>query len=60
VAILVRWPTVLVTSLIAFKVIPASLGAALFFGLARLILDRLGWRVASAMFDRERLITNTR
>jgi hypothetical protein len=25
-----------------------------------LVLNRLGWRITSAMFDRERLITGTR
>jgi ABC-2 type transport system permease protein len=59
-SILVSLPTVAVTSLIAFNVIPATLGVALVFGAALLILDRIGWRVASAIFDRERLITNTR
>jgi hypothetical protein len=33
---------------------------ALAFGAALLILDRLGWRIASAIFDRERLITGTK
>jgi hypothetical protein len=33
---------------------------ALAFGGALLILDRLGWRIASAIFDRERLITGTK
>jgi ABC-type Na+ efflux pump permease subunit len=50
-------PLVAVTSLIAFNVISANLQVALAFGIALLVLDRLGWRVVSAMFDRERLIT---
>jgi ABC-type Na+ efflux pump permease subunit len=49
-------PLVAVTSLIAFNVIHATLQVALAFGIALLVLDRLGWRVVSAMFDRERLI----
>ncbi len=53
-------PTVAVTSLVAFNVIHASLGLALAFGVGLLVLDRLGWRITSGMFDRERLITGTR
>jgi ABC-2 type transport system permease protein len=59
-SILVSLPTVAVTSLIAFNVIPATLGVAVAFAGALLVLDRIGWRVASAIFDRERLITSTR
>jgi ABC-type transport system involved in multi-copper enzyme maturation permease subunit len=60
VSVLVSLPTVAITSLIAFNVIPATLGVALGFGIGLLVLDRLGWRVASLLFDRERLITSTR
>jgi ABC-2 type transport system permease protein len=59
-AVLVSIPTVAVTSLVAFDVIPASQRVALGFGVALLILVRLGARFASALFDRERLITNTK
>jgi ABC-2 type transport system permease protein len=47
------------TSLIAFDVIPATLGLALGLGAVLLVLDGSGWRIVSAMFDRERLITGT-
>ncbi len=60
VSVLVSLPAVAVTSLVAFDVIPAELRVALGFGAALLVLDRLGWRLASAVFDRERLITSTR
>jgi ABC-type transport system involved in multi-copper enzyme maturation permease subunit len=59
-SILASLPTVAVTSLIAFDVIHPSLRTALAFGIALVVLIRLGWRVASALFDRERLLTNTR
>ncbi len=59
-SVLVSLPIVAVTSLIAFNVIPATITVAVAFAGALLILDRLGWRVASAIFDRERLITNTK
>ncbi len=57
-AILASLPTVAVTSLIAFNVIPATLSVALASGAALLILIRLGGRFASALFDRDRLITS--
>ncbi len=56
-SILASLPTVAVTSLIAFKVIPADLRVALGFGIVLVVLIRFGWRIASALFDRERLIT---
>jgi hypothetical protein len=37
-----------------------TLGLALAFGAGLLVIDRLGWRIVSAMFDRERLIAGTR
>jgi len=59
VSLLMSLPTVAVTTLVAFNVIPATLGVALGLGTALLFLVGLGWRVASAIFDRERLITST-
>jgi len=49
-------PLVLVTSLVAFDVIHATLGIAIAFAVLLIGLDRLGWRIVSAMFDRERLL----
>lgn len=59
-AILLSLPTVAVTSLFAFNVIPATLKTALGFGILLLALTRLGGRFAAALFDRERLITGTK
>jgi ABC-2 type transport system permease protein len=59
-SILVSLPTVAVTSLVAFDVIPARLDVAVGLGAALLVLVRLGWRFSSALFDRERLVTATR
>jgi len=59
VSLLMSLPAVAVTTLVAFNVIPATLGVALGLGTALLFLVGLGWRVASAIFDRERLITST-
>lgn len=53
-------PAVIVIALIAFNVIHATLGLALGAGALLLVLDRLGWRVVSWLFDRERLITGMR
>jgi ABC-2 type transport system permease protein len=56
----VSLPIILVAYLIALNVIHATLGLALAVAAALLILDGLGWRIVSALFDRERLITGTR
>src|SRR5450755_351647 len=53
-------PSVAVTSLIAFNVIPVSLGLAIGSAVVLLVLNRLGWRVTAATLDRERLVTGTR
>jgi ABC-type transport system involved in multi-copper enzyme maturation permease subunit len=58
--ILASLPSVAVTTLIAYNVIHATLGLALGLAAALLVLDRLGWRITSAMFDRERLVTGTK
>jgi len=60
VGVLASLPSVVVTSLIAFNVIRPSLVVALAGAVVLLVLNRLGWRITSAMFDRERLITGTR
>jgi ABC-2 type transport system permease protein len=59
-SVLANLPLVALTSLIAFNVIQATLGLALGLGGALLVIDRWGWRIVSAMFDRERLITGSR
>jgi ABC-type transport system involved in multi-copper enzyme maturation permease subunit len=52
-------PSIAVTTLIALAVIPATITVALVLGTALVVANRLGWRIVSAMFDRERLITGT-
>ena len=52
-------PLVLVTSLVAFDVIHATLGIAIAFAVLLIGLDRLGWGVVSALFDRERLLAGS-
>jgi ABC-type transport system involved in multi-copper enzyme maturation permease subunit len=56
-AALASLPSVAVTTLVSLNIITASLGTAAVAAAALLVLDWLGWRAASAMFDRERLIT---
>jgi ABC-type transport system involved in multi-copper enzyme maturation permease subunit len=58
--LLASLPSVAVTTLIALNVIHATLSLALGLAAALLVLNRLGWRITSAMFDRERLIAGTR
>jgi ABC-type Na+ efflux pump permease subunit len=53
-------PVVAVVVLISVNVIHASAGLAIGLGVALLVGFRVGWRVVSALFDRERLITGTR
>jgi ABC-2 type transport system permease protein len=57
---LVSLPPAVVAALIAFNVIHASLGLALGLTAVLLLLVGLGWRIMSATFDRERLMTGTR
>jgi ABC-2 type transport system permease protein len=59
-SVLANLPLVALSSLIAFNVIQPTLGLAVALGVALVVVDRLGWRIVSAMFDRERLITGTR
>ena len=53
-------PTAVLAALVAFDVIHPTLGLALGLGAALLLLDGAGWRIVSATFDPERLITGTR
>jgi ABC-type transport system involved in multi-copper enzyme maturation permease subunit len=53
-------PSVAVTTLIALNVIRPTLALAIAVAAVLLLLNRLGWRITSAMFDRERLIAGTR
>ena len=52
-------PTAVLAALVAFNVIHPTLGLALGLGAALLLLDGAGWRIVSAIFDPERLITGT-
>ncbi len=59
-AMLASLPTIAVTTLIAFNVIHATTGLAFGLGVVLLIGIRLGWRLVSALFDRERLSAGTK
>jgi ABC-2 type transport system permease protein len=56
VGLLVSLPPVFVAVLAALNVIEATLGLAVACAGILLVLDVVGWRVASGLFDRERLI----
>ena len=58
--ILASLPPVLLAVLIAVDLIPPTLSLAAACAVALLVLDAVGWRVTSRLFDRERLITGTR
>jgi ABC-2 type transport system permease protein len=53
-------PTVAVTTLISYDVIHATLELAVVLVAVLLVLNALGWRLTSAMFDSERLISAVR
>ncbi|TDW18195.1 ABC transporter permease [Kribbella kalugense] len=53
-------PAVALAVLVALNVIQPSLRTAILAAVILLVLNRIGWRVASLMFDRERLITGTK
>ena len=53
-------PVLAVVVLVAFNVIHPSGALAIGLGAALLVGYRVGWRVVSTLFDRERLITGTR
>jgi ABC-type transport system involved in multi-copper enzyme maturation permease subunit len=59
-SMLMSLPTVAVTTLVALNVIPATFGVAIALGTALLLVVGLGWWFASAIFDRERLVTSTK
>lgn len=53
-------PPLGLTALVSFQVVPLGVWTAVGFGLGLLVIDIAMWRVVSAMFDRERLITGAR
>ena len=58
--ILASLPTAVVAALVAFDVIHPTLGLALGLAAVLPLGDGLGWRIMSAAFDRERLLTSAR
>jgi ABC-type Na+ efflux pump permease subunit len=53
-------PPLAVAALMAYNVFPPTITLAVTLGLVLLLANVVMWRVASAMFDRERLITGAR
>jgi ABC-type transport system involved in multi-copper enzyme maturation permease subunit len=55
-SVLASLPTVALTTLISLNVIHLSVQIAVALGVVLLLGNRLGWRLVSSLFDRERLI----
>jgi ABC-type transport system involved in multi-copper enzyme maturation permease subunit len=53
-------PSAVVTAFIAYNVIQVTPGLVTFFAVLLLVLDVIGYRLVSRLFDRERLMTGTR
>jgi ABC-type transport system involved in multi-copper enzyme maturation permease subunit len=53
-------PPLALTSLVAFGVIRQTLALELGVAAALLLIDTLGWRIVSVLFDRERLVTGSK
>jgi ABC-2 type transport system permease protein len=53
-------PPLAIVALMSFRVIQPTLAVAVGLGVGLLAIDILAWRVVSAMFDRERLITGAK
>ncbi len=53
-------PPLAVTALLSFGVIQQSVALGVGLGAALLLVDVLGWRIVSAMFNRERLVTGSK
>ncbi len=58
--LLANLPSVAVTTLVAVNLIHPTLALAIGGALLLLVFNRLGFRVASALFDRERLVLGSR
>lgn len=58
--VLASLPSIALTTLIAVNVIHPTPALAIALAVLLLLANRLGWRLVSAMFDRERLVTGTR
>ncbi len=59
-SVLASLPPVLLVVLIALDIIPPTLTLAVVLAAVLLVLDGLGWRITSRLFDRERLVTGSR
>ena len=53
-------PPLAIVALMSFRVIEPTLALAVALGVGLLAIDSVAWRVVSAMFDRERLITGAK
>lgn len=58
--LLASLPPVFLALLIAVNVFPPTTGLAVACAAVLIVLDLVGWRMTTRLFDRERLITGTR
>ena len=54
------FPPLVLTALVLFNVVHHTFGFTLGLVAVLLVFDGLGWRLVSALFDRERLVTGAR
>jgi ABC-2 type transport system permease protein len=57
IGLLASLPPLAFVVLIALNVVPVTIGLAVGLGILLIVLNVVGWRVTSWMFDRERLVT---
>jgi ABC-2 type transport system permease protein len=60
ISVLASLPTIAVTTMISVDAIHATAGLAVGLGAILVVANRVGWRVVSRLFDRERLIAGAR
>ena len=58
-SLLASLPLAILTTLLAFDVIHPTRGLLDTIGVVLFVVDVLGWRLVSPLFNRERLITGT-
>ena len=59
-SLLANLPLVLVSSLMAFDVIPVSRGLLIGIAAVLVVADAAGWRLVARLFNRERLVAASR
>lgn len=58
--VLLTIPLAVPSTLVAFRLVPATPGVAVALAAALILVDAVGWRFIALMFDREQLVAGTR